>query len=113
MISTLRNLDRGDANGGGDGNVGRRASIIHSADNQKSWKHTFMRRVVPEEQREKETDGERERSRRGWEREGDRTARGLQVVQVRDTASGTAAGNAEGEREGEPEIRMTTVELAP
>jgi len=24
--------------------VGRRASIIHSADNQKSWKHTFMRR---------------------------------------------------------------------
>jgi len=30
--------------------VGRRASIIHSADNQKSWKHTFMRRVVPEEQ---------------------------------------------------------------
>lgn len=30
--------------------VGRRASIIHSADNQKSWKHTFMRRIVPEEQ---------------------------------------------------------------
>jgi len=29
--------------------VGRRASIIHSAGNQKSWKHTFMRRVVPEE----------------------------------------------------------------
>lgn len=28
--------------------VGRRASIIHSVDNQKSWKHTFMRRAVPE-----------------------------------------------------------------
>lgn len=28
--------------------VGRRASITHSADNQKSWKHTFMRRVVAE-----------------------------------------------------------------
>lgn len=30
----------------------RRVSIIHSADNQKSWKHTFMRRsLVPEERR--------------------------------------------------------------
>ncbi|KAG7206205.1 hypothetical protein KM043_003597 [Ampulex compressa] len=35
----------GQCRGGG---AGRRASIIHPADNQKSWKHTFMRRAVPE-----------------------------------------------------------------
>lgn len=59
--------------------VGRRASIIHSADNQKSWKHTFMRRVVAE--------GE------GWAR---RTLSRLRV-------NGGMAGHAERRRMGEKE----------
>lgn len=43
------NLGQGGDDGNGDGgSVARRASIIYSADNQKSWKHTFMRQAVPE-----------------------------------------------------------------
>lgn len=69
----------------------RRVSIIHSADNQKSWKHTFMRRVSSQRNGGK-------RDKRETERPG--------VVQAReekgghDGASGqsTTGGDAEGMR---------------
>lgn len=85
----------------------RRVSIIHSADNQKSWKHTFMRRVSSQRNSGKRDERETERpggfvgctsaGRKG------RAGRARQAEMPRGW----------GERWRIPEIRMTSVELAP